>query len=256
LDIATVIGLVTGSLLILSAIFMGGSAGIFLNIPGLMIVVGGTLAATLIKFPLADVLGSMAIAMKTFFVKVTAPGPMIERITELAQVARKEGLLGLDGKDFGDEFLAKGMGMMIDGVPPEQVQMVLSRELQYSTERHKRGQNIFKGMGSAAPAFGMVGTLIGLVQMLAAMSDPSSIGPAMAVALLTTLYGAVIANLVALPLADKLDLRSKEEAMARELTIAGVAAIQRGDHPRLIEEQLKVFLAPRARGGAEPAAKK
>ncbi len=223
----------------------------FINIPGLMIVVGGTIAATLIKFTLMDVLGSMGIAMKTFFVKVVSPIAAIETITELAQIARKEGLLGLDGKEFDDEFLAKGMGMMIDGVSPEQVQMVLNRELQYSTERHKKGQNIFKGMGSAAPAFGMVGTLIGLVQMLANMSDPASIGPAMSVALLTTLYGAVIANLIALPLADKLHLRSKEEALARQLTIAGVAAIQRGDHPRLIEDQLKVFLAPKARGSSD-----
>jgi chemotaxis protein MotA len=256
MDIATVIGLVTGAGLILSAIIMGGSAGMFVNVPGLMIVVGGTIAATLIKFSLADVLGSMNIAMKTFFVKAVSPIAAIEQIIELATIARKEGLLGLDGKEFDDEFLAKGLGMMIDGVPPEQVQAVLSRELQYSTARHKKGQNIFKGMGSAAPAFGMVGTLIGLVQMLAAMSDPSSIGPAMAVALLTTLYGAVLANLFALPLADKLDLRSKEEALSRELTIAGVAAIQRGDHPRLIEDQLKVFLAPKIRGGGSDDAKK
>jgi chemotaxis protein MotA len=251
-DIATVIGLFFGAVLIVAAVVMGGSAALFVNVPSILIVVGGTLAATLIKFSLRDVIGSVGVAMKTFVVRLQPPSAVIQRITELAQVARKEGLLGLDGKDFGDEFLGKGMTMMIDGVPPEQVTTTLQRELLYSTERHKKGQNIFKGMGSAAPAFGMIGTLIGLVQMLAAMDDPSSIGPAMAVALLTTLYGAVIANLIALPLADKLALRSKEEALTRELTIAGVAAIQRGDHPRLIEEQLKVFLAPHARN-EEPA---
>ena len=160
MDIGTVIGLLTGAGLIVSAIVMGGSAGMFINIPGIMIVIGGTLAVALIKFSLSDILGSMGIAAKTFFVKVVPPLAAIEQITELATIARKEGLLGLDGKEFGDEFLAKGMGMMIDGVAADQVQLVLSRELQYSTERHKKGQNIFKGMGSSAPAFGMVGTHI------------------------------------------------------------------------------------------------
>lgn len=247
MDIATVIGLGVGSVLITAAIILGGSALIFINVPSLIIVLGGTLAATLIKYSIADMINTVSIIMKTFFVKNSSPVDLVERIKDMAEIARREGLLALEGKDHGDPFLSKGLGLLADGVDASQVVMVLDRELQYSRERHKKGQNILKGMAATAPAFGMIGTLIGLVQMLASMDDPSKIGPAMAVALLTTLYGAVFANLVFGPLADKLDLRSKEEGLNRELVLAGVEAIARGENPRLIEQHLKVFLAPAIR---------
>jgi chemotaxis protein MotA len=254
MDAATVIGLFAGAALIVSAIVMGGSAAVFVDGPGSLIVLGGTVAATLVRFPLADVIGSLGVAAKTFFVRTISPVRAIERITALAQIARKEGLLGLDGKDSGDEFLARGIGMMIDAVPSEQVTTVLARALQYSTERHDKGRRIFKGMATAALAFGVVGTLIGMVRALAATTDPGMLGPATGRALLTTLYGMVFAHLVALPIADKLDLRSQEESLTRELTIAGVAALQRGEHPRRVEEELKVFLAPKARQRTRGAA--
>ena len=245
MDIATIIGLGAGSVLITAAIILGGSALIFINIPSLLIVLGGTIAATLIKYSIADLVNTVSVVTKTFIFKISSPVDIVDRIKDMADVARREGLLALEGKDHGDPFLAKGLGLLADGVDASQVVMVLDRELQYSRERHKKGQNILKGMGATAPAFGMIGTLIGLVQMLAAMDDPSKIGPAMAVALLTTLYGAVFANLIFLPLADKLDLRSKEETLNRELVLAGVEAIARGENPRLIEQHLKVFLAPK-----------
>ena len=247
MDIATIIGLSVGSVLIMAAIVLGGSALIFINVPSLIIVLGGTLAATLIKYSIAEMGNTVSVVMKTFFVKNASPVDLVERIKDMAEIARREGLLALEGKDHGDPFLSKGLGLLADGVDASQVVMVLDRELQYSRDRHKKGQNILKGMGATAPAFGMIGTLIGLVQMLAAMDDPSKIGPAMAVALLTTLYGAVFANLIFLPLADKLDLRSKEEGLNRELVLAGVEAIARGENPRLIEQHLKVFLTPNIR---------
>ena len=247
MDIATIIGLTAGSILITAAIILGGSALIFINIPSLLIVLGGTIAATLIKYSIADMVNTISVIMKTFSVKNASPVELVDHIKDMAEIARREGLLALEGKDHGDEFLSKGLSLLADGVDASQVVMVLDRELQYSKDRHKKGQNILKGMGATAPAFGMIGTLIGLVQMLAAMDDPSKIGPAMAVALLTTLYGAVFANLIFLPLADKLDLRSKEEGLNRELVLAGVEAIARGENPRLIEQHLKVFLAPKIR---------
>lgn len=251
MDIATIIGLSAGSVLITAAIILGGSALIFINVPSLLIVLGGTLAATLIKYSIADLINTITIIAKTFSVKNSSPVELVDRIKDMAEIARREGLLALEGKDHGDEFLAKGLGLLADGVDSSQVVMVLDRELQYSRTRHKKGQNILKGMGATAPAFGMIGTLIGLVQMLASMDDPSSIGPAMAVALLTTLYGAVFANLIFLPLAEKLDLRSNEECLNRELVLAGVEAIARGENPRLIEQHLKVFLAPKIRPADE-----
>ena len=247
MDIATVGGLLFGVVLVLSAIIIGGSAGMFFNIPGILIVVGGTLAATFIKFSVSDVLNTISVVMKTFLVRLSPPSTAIEQITDFATVARRDGVLALEGREVSDPFFGRAIRMIIDGLEPEHVTTVLRRELQYSSERHRKGKNIFKGMGSSAPAFGMIGTLIGLVQMLANMDDPSQIGPSMAVALLTTLYGAILANLVANPLADKLDLRSKEEFLLRELIIAGIAGIQRGLQPRLLEEELKVFLAPKAR---------
>jgi chemotaxis protein MotA len=254
MDIATIAGLTFGLLLILAAIILGGSALVFINIPGILIVIGGTIAVTFVKFSVTDVINTISVVMKTFLVRLSHPSTAITQLAEFASLARKDGVLALEGKTVEDAFFARGLRMIIDGLDREHVETVLRRELQYTVERHKKGKSIFKGMGSSAPAFGMIGTLIGLVQMLASMEDPSKIGPAMAVALLTTLYGAILANLIAMPLADKLDLRSKEETLLREVIIAGISGIQEGVQPRLLEEQLKMFLAPKTRGQEEKAA--
>ncbi|MBL0714035.1 MAG: MotA/TolQ/ExbB proton channel family protein, partial [Desulfosarcina sp.] len=208
MDLATIIGLGGGTFLVLSAIIMGGSAGIFINVPGLLIVVGGSLATACIKFTLADVLNSIKVAMKAFSVKLEAPEEIIKKMVDYARMAKKEGLISLDQENPKDPFMAQALRYLSDGYDEQLLAEMLNKDINLTVSRHFTGQNVFKGIGDSAPAFGMIGTLIGLVQMLASMDDPSSIGPAMAVALLTTLYGAVLANLVCLPLADKLALRS------------------------------------------------
>ena len=198
MDIATIIGLFGGAALVLSAIVMGGSAVIFINIPGVLIVVGGTLAASFIKFSLQDVINSISVGMKAFIYKIERPETIIQQMVEYTRIAKKEGLIALEKVEATDKFSAKALQYLSDGFDEGLIEDMLYKDINLTIQRHTTGQNVFKGMGAAAPAFGMIGTLIGLVQMLANMSEPGAIGPAMAVALLTTLYGAVIANLVCL----------------------------------------------------------
>jgi len=258
MDIATVIGLLGGTALIFSAIFLGGSAIIFLNIPGLLIVVGGTFAASFIKFSMGDVINSFKVGIKAFTVQVDPPEENIRKMVEFAKVARKEGLIALEKakdamtksqkkKGAQDEFIGKALEYLATGYDQELIENMLNREIRMTAKRHSTGQNVFKGMGDSAPAFGMIGTLIGLVQMLANMSDPASIGPSMAVALLTTLYGALIANLVCLPLSDKLALRSQEEQESRNIILDATIAISSGMAPIALEESLKTYLKPKDR---------
>lgn len=242
MDLATLIGIVVAVGSIIAAIMMGGEIGSFINAPGLMIVVGGTFAVVTMKYSLGDMLGAFGVAGKAFIHKVQQPSEIIEQSVELANVARKEGLLGLENVEVKNEFLAKGITMVVDGNPPELVHKILSKEISLSIERNEKGLGIFKAMGDVAPAMGMIGTLIGLVQMMSNMSDPKSIGPAMAVALLTTLYGAVIATVFALPIADKLALRSNEERLTKSMILESISAIQEGLNPRMIEGLLSIYL--------------
>ncbi|AEH44196.1 MotA/TolQ/ExbB proton channel [Thermodesulfatator indicus DSM 15286] len=247
MDLGTVIGLVLGIVLILVSILMGGSLGLFINIPSILIVVGGTIAGSFISFSLADVLGSMKVVMKAFFNKLEPPEEIIKEITNLANIARREGLLKLEKQPINNPFLKKAIMFCVDGHEAEFIEEVLNKEVELTAERHETGQKLFKTMADLAPAFGMIGTLIGLVQMLANMSDPKSIGPSMAVALLTTLYGAVLANLIFMPIANKLELRSQEEQLNYRLIIEGVIGLQKGLNPRVLEEILKAFLPPKKR---------
>ena len=249
MDLGTVVGLVLGIVLLLGSILVGGSLGIFINIPSILIVVGGTIAATMISFSLPDVIGSFKIAMKAFFNKLEPPEEIIKELTTLANIARREGLLKLEKQPVSNPFLKKAIMYCVDGHEAEFIEEVLSKEVALTAERHEIGQNLFKTMADMAPAFGMIGTLIGLVQMLSSMSDPKSIGPSMAVALLTTLYGAVMANLIFIPIANKLSLRSQEEQLNYRLIIEGVLGLQKGLNPRVLEEILKAFLPPKKREG-------
>ncbi|MBL4710901.1 MAG: flagellar motor protein PomA, partial [Gammaproteobacteria bacterium] len=242
MDLATLIGIVAAVGCIMAAIMMGGEMGMFVNAPSIMIVVAGTFAIVTMKFSLSDMMGAFGIAAKAFIHKVEQPAEIIEQSIELANVARKEGLLGLENVEVKNEFLAKGITMVVDGNPPELVYKILSKEITLSIQRNESGLNIFKAMGDVAPAMGMIGTLIGLVQMMSNMSDPKSIGPAMAVALLTTLYGAVIATVFALPIADKLALRSNEEKLTKSMILESISAIQEGLNPRMIEGLLSIYL--------------
>ncbi len=242
MDLATLIGVVGTIACIIAAILMGGEMGMFVNGPSIMIVIAGSITVVLMKFPLATMLGAFGVAGKAFIHKASQPSEIIEQSIELATVARKDGLLGLESVEVENEFLAKGITMVVDGSPPELVSKILAKEISISIERNERGLSIFKALGDVAPAMGMIGTLIGLVQMMSNMSDPKSIGPAMAVALLTTLYGAVIATVFALPIADKLALRSAEERTTKSMILESISAIQEGLNPRMIEGLLSVYL--------------
>ncbi len=242
MDLATLIGIIAAFGVIIGAIILGGSAGIFVNIPSLVIVVGGTFAVTLMQVSLKQFLGSFKVAMRAFMNKVSPPEVLIEEAVELADTARKEGLLALEGRKISDPFLQMGIRMCIDGHAPDVIHKMLSKEINLSLDREKTGAKMFKSIGDAAPAMGMIGTLIGLVQMLSNMSDPKSIGPAMAVALLTTLYGAVIANAIALPIAEKLNGLSASETLNKKLILESIAAIQEGTNPRILKQMLTAYL--------------
>ncbi|MCA9514644.1 MAG: MotA/TolQ/ExbB proton channel family protein [Myxococcales bacterium] len=242
MDIATLVGLVFGIAVVLVSILMGAELTAFIDPPSIMIVGGGTLSVTLMRFPLKTVFGSFKIAMKAFKTKIAEPTALIKRTVELAAVVRREGLLALENEKVDDEFLGKGLRLCIDGVEPEFVRKVLESELDQTVGRHQSGQKVFKAIGDAAPAMGMVGTLIGLVILLRNMDDPKSIGPAMAVAILTTLYGSLIANMFAIPVAEKLELRSGQEVLNKTLVIEAVSAIQEGRNPRVMEEFLRSHL--------------
>ena len=252
MDIATIIGLFGGTTLVILAVAIGGSALIFINIPGVLIVIGGTVATCFIKFSMKDVINSMKVVMKAFMVKLDSPDELITKLVEFSKIAKKEGLIALENQQAGDEFSAKAVRYLSDGLDEKLISEMLDKDIRKTVQRHMIGQNVFRGMGSSAPAFGMIGTLIGLVQMLASMSDPSSIGPAMAIALLTTLYGAIVANLVCLPIADKLALRSQQEQENRQIIREGAIAIAQGMSPMVLEEALKIYLAPKDRQKESP----
>lgn len=225
----------------------------FINIPSLMITVGGSFAALLINFPLGSVLGLANIIKKCFLKKLMTPPEIVELFKEMSTVARKDGLLALEEKiaDISDDFLKRGLEMVVGGTSKEEIESILETELSYIDERHKEGKKILDSLGAAAPAFGMVGTLIGLVQMLRTLDDPSQIGGGMATALLTTLYGAVVANLFCIPLAGKLEARNKEELMVRELMLSGLIGLVEGQAPRALQGRLTSFLSPKARPSEE-----
>ncbi len=249
MDIATVVGVLLGIVLVVMAIMTGGDIGAYLNAPAVLIVVGGSVGATMASQPLKGFLKIPKVVAKTLFDKTPEPAEVIGNLVELAEVARRDGILALEGmiEEMRDEFLVRGVQMAVDGTDPEIIQAVMETELENLLERHDTGKGMLDAMGRYAPAFGMIGTLVGLVAMLSNMDDPSKIGAGMAAALLTTLYGALLANVVFLPLADKLGLRSAEEALCKTIVIHGVMSIQSGDNPRTVESNLITFLPPALR---------
>ena len=288
MDLATLIGLLAAIGVIVGAIFVGGDVILFTNVPSMLIVVGGTFGASLMMFPLGNFLGAFSVALKAFLHKAEKPTDLIEEALELATVARKSGLLALEGQTINNEFLGKGIRLCVDGQAlelatvarksgllalegqtinneflgkgirlcvdghdPEFVGRMLSKDINQAIERHETGVGIFKAIGASAPAMGMIGTLIGLVQMLASMDDPKTIGPSMAAALLTTLYGAVIANAMALPIADKLAFRSAEERINKSLILETIKGIQEGLNPKVLNSLLKTYLPGNQRGSED-----
>ncbi|MCB1644336.1 MAG: flagellar motor protein PomA [Pseudomonadales bacterium] len=242
MDLATLIGLIGAFGIVVYAMVMGGDVTLFVNVPSILIVVVGSVFVVMSKFGLSQFLGAGKVAVKVFSFKLDPPEVLIAEVVELADIARKGGLLSLEGKEVSNDFLARGIQLLVDGHDPDVVRTLLTKDLKQGEARHEWGAKFFENIGDIAPAMGMIGTLIGLVAMLANMNDPKTIGPSMAVALLTTLYGAMMATMLALPMADKLGLRSSEESTIKNLIIDALLAIQSGQNPRVIESMLKTYL--------------
>lgn len=248
-DIATIIGIVVSFGLMIWAILMGGPLSLFIDVPSIAIVFGGTAGVALISFPLADVLGTIAIFKKTVLIREADTNALIAQMMEFATKARKGGILSLQDSidQVEDQFLVKALQMAVDGQEPADLKTMLQTEIDNIAARHSNGAQILDTMGAIAPAMGMVGTLIGLVQMLQNMSDPAAIGPAMAVALLTTFYGAVLGNVLFIPMAGKLKTRSKTEILQKTVITEGMESILSGENPRIMEQKLHAYIAPRKR---------
>jgi chemotaxis protein MotA len=245
MDIATIIGVLLGFLVVIGSCVAGGMWKAFIHIPSLALTVGGMLCATLIHFSLPQFLGIFSIVKKTIVTKIPPPTDIIQNMVNFAAINRRDGALALEQEipKLTDLFFVKGMQMLVDGQDSETIRDLLSLEIEYLKDRHSTGKKILEFMGAAAPAFGMIGTLIGLVQMLKNLSSPDQIGAGMAVALLTTFYGAFVANLIFIPLAGKLGIYSKAETTAKEMIVEGVCAISEGDSPTVIREKMQAFVS-------------
>lgn len=246
MDLATVLGVISALSLVMMSIMMGGGLRAFFDVPSLMIVVGGTLGATMVNYPLGDVIRVIRVGMKAVFSRTVSGADMVANFVDYATRARREGILALESalKEVNDDFLRKGLQLTVDGLEPKAIEEILQTEIDYVEARHRLGADIFQTMGTFSPALGMIGTLIGLVQMLRSMEDPSAIGPAMSVALITTFYGSILAYILFLPIAGKLRKRSQEEVMVKEMILNGILSIARGDNPRILEQRLHSFIPP------------
>lgn len=257
MDKASFIGLFGGIALLILAILIapGSSLAAFIDYPSLAVVVGGAIAALAIAFPIGSLLLLPGVTKKIFFPKQAEIRPVIDQLVEFAELARRDGILALESKtaDIDDPFIMMGVQMAVDGTDSELMESVLRSEIDGVASRHKVGKGLLETMGRYAPAFGMIGTLMGLIIMLGNMDDPEAIGPGMAVALITTLYGAIVSNLFCLPFADKLAYYSKKEMELREVIVRGLLAIQEGDNPRVLEQKLKTMLPVGERGGDDKA---
>ena len=251
MDIATIIGFVATFGLIIMAM---GNPGPFIDMPSVYIVVLGTATAVLMRSSIPEFVGAIGVVMKTFKHKEDKPEALIEKLVELGTIARKDGMIALEGQEIPNPFLAKGVRMLVDGTDPSMIKGTLEREMGMIQQRNADGIAIVSSAQDIAPAMGMIGTLVGLVLMLGNMSDPKAIGPAMAVALLTTLYGAIIANVICIPLKQKLGALDLIESLNHQLIIEGVLFIQSGGNPRMLPDLLMPFVSPKARAKLEAAA--
>ncbi|MEJ6950223.1 motility protein A [Natronospora cellulosivora (SeqCode)] len=245
MDLATIIGVILGVVLLGGSIILGGNPIIFVSLQSFLIVIGGTISGTMVSYSLKD-LSNIPQLIKIAVKSTTMnSNQIIEILVEFAEKARREGLLALEQEvlEIDDVFLQKGIQLVVDGTDPELVRNILETKLTFLEERHAKSRGIMETMGSLSPAFGMIGTLIGLIQMLSLLDDADGLGMGMAVALITTLYGALAANLIFIPLANKLKVKSEEEILLKEVMIEGILSIQAGENPRIVEEKLFAFLA-------------
>ncbi|NNJ71904.1 MAG: flagellar motor protein PomA [Enterobacterales bacterium] len=242
MDLATIIGLIGAFAMVAMAMVLGGGLHLFVDVPSILIVLVGSHFVILSKFSMGQFLGAVKSGLKVLNFKNENAQELITKIVELADSARKGGLLSLESAEVPNTFMNKGINLLVDGHDGEVVKQILSKEIKMASDRHQLGARIFKQLGDVAPAMGMIGTLVGLVAMLSNMDDPKSIGPAMAVALLTTLYGAILANMVAIPISDKCILRDEEEKLTNNLIVDGLLSIQAGQNPRVIEQALMGYI--------------
>lgn len=253
MDLGILFGFLGTWVLLMWALFLSGDITMFIDNKSMVLVVGMTSMVIFYAFPIKYIKSLAKIIKRAVFYSSPSIPKLIEDMVSYAEIARRDGILSLENttKDIDDPFIVRGIQMAVDGTDPELIEQVMNNDLENLAERHDAGKSLLDTVGKYAPAFGMIGTLIGLVIMLKNMDDPAAIGPGMAVALLTTMYGAIIANAVALPLADRLARRSSEEVLYRTIIIKGVMAIQSGDNPRIVEQKLRTYLPPSERTEAD-----
>ena len=251
MDLATIIGFGSAFLLVLLGIKLPNLAA-FIDLPSMYITIGGAISATIAAFPPNKLLDAASVVKNAFFIKKITPVETIRQLVEFAEQARREGILALEARanEITDEFLKKGIQLAVDGTEPDLIKDILSTEITFTEVRHEEGAKIFDFLAAMGPSFGMIGTLIGLVLMLGNMNDVESIGPNMAVALITTLYGSLLANAVCLPVVEKLKAYSRREILVKELMLEGIMSLQSGDNPRIVEQKLTAFLEPGLRANA------
>ena len=251
MDLATLIGIIAGFGLVGTTIALGPDPAGFIDIPSVLIVFGGTIAATLICFPLEEVIQALKASAKTFTSKRTMPEEVVDVMVQIAEISRREGILALERVETNNPLLKKAMQLIADNADPDLIHNTVIIEISSMQKRHGISIGVLNKMASLAPAMGMLGTLIGLIQMLSQLNDPSALGPAMAIALITTLYGTILANFIFGPLATKLKSRSTQESMNLSIIFEGAKSILENNNPRLVYEKLSSFLSPSVRKSSE-----
>ena len=249
MDLASILGLLSGIIVMVWTISLSGNLAGYIDFPSIVCTFGGTIAVTVMAFPFKGLIDSLKSLKYVFVYKPLDGRNIIKSIIDLANIARREGLLALEEAAYNikDDFLQRGINLIVDGTDPELVRNIMETELAFIEERHASNRGVYEFMANMGPAFGMIGTLIGLINMLANLDDPSTVGPNMAVAIITTFYGSLIANVFCNPVASKLKIRSSEEILLKEVMLEGILSIQAGENPRIIEEKLKAFLSPQLR---------
>ena len=253
MDQGILFGFIGTWVLIIWTLLAGGEPHAFVNVPGILLVIGASSTVLFFAFPARTVKRIISVIKKAFVTQSKPVDKLIDDLVSYAEIARRDGILSLENttKEIDDPFIVRGIQMAVDGTDPELIEQIMDTELENLVERHDAGRGMLEALGKYAPSFGMIGTLVGLVIMLVNLDDPSKLGPGMAVAILTTLYGVIIANAIALPLADRLEQRSSEEVLYKTIIIKGVMAIQSGDNPRIVEQKLRTFLPPSQRASGD-----
>ncbi len=247
MDISTLLGMIIGLALVVGAILIGGAVDVFINIPGMMIVIGGTLAAIMVAFPFEEVLQAMMAGLKAFGSRTSQVRDVVNVMVKVAEISRREGLVALENISTENLVLKKSCQLIADNADPRMIQDTLMIEITSMRRRHQIAHDVFKRLASLAPSFGMMGTLIGLIQMLSKLDDPSTVGPAMAVALLTTFYGAMMGTMLFIPIGAKLRARTLQEELSLQIIFEGGKSILENNNPVLVYEKLSSFLAPKDR---------